>query len=142
MHKPLLTLSLLALAIQAHAGPIRPVVTATPEAGRYTSAQNVKLNVGSPSTVVYFTTDGSLPSKSSPRYQGEAIQVVDRTSTGNDMLIRTLTYDANGNGARHTFAYLIKGDNTAPVVTASVPAGSYPVEQSITLSVTDDQDKA
>ena len=48
MHKPLLTLSLLALAIQAHAGPIRPVVTATPEAGRYTAVQNVKLNVGSP----------------------------------------------------------------------------------------------
>lgn len=142
MHKPLLTLSLLALAIQAHAGSIRPVVTATPEAGRYTAVQNVKLNVGSPSSVVYFTTDGSLPSKRSPRYQGQAIQVIDRLPAGHDMLIRTLTYDANGNGARHTFAYLIKSDNQAPIVTASVAGGDYLVAQSITLSVTDDQDKA
>lgn len=76
MHKPLLTLSLLALAIQAHAGSNRPVVTATPEAGRYTSAQSVTLNPGTPSAVVYFTTDGSLPSKSSPRYQGQTMVTV------------------------------------------------------------------
>jgi hypothetical protein len=46
---------------------IAPITTASPEGGTYTSAQSVTLTANKPATI-YYTTDGSTPTTSSPVY--------------------------------------------------------------------------
>ncbi len=63
-----------------------------------------------------------------------------------DLRIRTLAVDASGNAVRNTFDYAIEaqsgGDTVAPQASTSPAAGTYSTAQQVTLSVTDETDKA
>ena len=150
MNKWLLTMGLVGAAGQVFAAvdATPPTVTASPKSGTYSIAQSIKLaikdNVDA-APVVYYTTDGTLPNKKSAIYKSQPINATDVKKSGTDLYVKTLAYDARGNVVRNTFSYKIisaTADVTAPVVTASVKAGSYTSAQNITLSVKDDTDTA
>jgi len=111
-----------------------PVVTATPAGGSYTSAQTVVLKCndggGSGCKAIYYTTDGSEPTTSSPEYT--AALAVDANT-----VIKFLAEDNAGNvSAVKTETYVI--DGVAPVTTASPAGGLYKTAQTVTLACTDD----
>jgi alpha-tubulin suppressor-like RCC1 family protein/chitodextrinase len=105
---------------------IAPVVTSSVAGGGYNAAQAVTLSANEAATI-YYTLDGTIPTAVSTVYTAP---IVISTST-------TLKYfgmDAVGNtSVVQTQNYVI--DSVAPVVTSSVPGGSYSTIQSVTLSV-------
>jgi Glycosidases len=123
-----------------------PVVTPSKPAGKYSGSQSITLSVKDESDtapVIYYTTDGSAPGKSSPVYQsGTAIKAL-ASSADVDLRIRTLAMDSQGNWRRQVFDYAIQdADTTAPVATSSLAAGTYYSAQTLTLAITDDKDSA
>ena len=50
--------------------PLAPMPTFSPTAGAYTAAQSVTILDDSSSAVIYYTTDGTMPTTSSSRYSG------------------------------------------------------------------------
>jgi hypothetical protein len=50
--------------------PVLPSPTFAPAAGTYTSTQSVTISDVTPGTTIYYTTDGTLPTTSSPVYSG------------------------------------------------------------------------
>jgi hypothetical protein len=66
-----------------------PATTTTPAAGSYLGAQSVTLSADKPSTI-YYTTDGSTPSTSSPQYNGPIPLAASKT-------IKFFAIDAAGN---------------------------------------------
>lgn len=148
MKKWILTVGALGLATQVQAADSSaPVVKASVPNGTYAEAKNVTLTITDSSDKtpkLYYTTDKSLPGTNSPVYTaGKVFQVTDK-GTGIDLRIRTLAVDKSGNKVRNTFQYSIepKADKVKPVVTPSKAAGSYKGDQSITLAVSDNSDKA
>ncbi len=123
-----------------------PVVTPSKPAGKYSGSQSITLSVKDESDaapVIYYTTDGTAPNKSSPVYKsGTAIKAL-ASSAAVDLRIRTLAMDSQGNWRRQVFDYDIQdADTTAPVATSSLAAGTYYSAQTLTLSITDDKDSA
>ena len=118
-----------------------PVVTPSVAAGSYSSAQSVKLTVTDDTDAapkLYYTTDGTTPTSSSAAYTAGAAIAISKSAT-----LQVLAVDATGNSKVYSYAYVIKSaDTTAPVVTASVAAGTYAAAQSVTLTVSDDTDSA
>ena len=118
-----------------------PVVTPSVAAGAYSSAQSVKLTVTDDTDAapkLYYTTDGTTPTSSSAAYTAGAAIAISKSAT-----LQVLAVDATGNSKVYSYAYVIKSaDTTAPVVTASVAAGTYAAAQSVTLTVSDDTDSA
>lgn len=147
MNKWILTVGALGLTAQAYAADDTvPVISASVKSGTYTAVQNIILSAKDDtdkSPVLYYTTDGKVATLASKKYAGESIQAKDSKSGNNiDLKIRTLAVDNAGNWSRSDFAYRIMQDSVKPVVTPSLAAGSYDGEQSITLKVTDNSDKA
>ena len=117
-----------------------PVVTPSKAAGSYTTAQSVTLAVKDDvdsAPVIYYTTDGTTPLKSSSKYSSGTKLAISKNTT-----LRTLAMDAQGNWQRQIFKYVIGSDTTAPVAATSPAAGTYTSAQSVTLSVTDAVDTA
>lgn len=123
-----------------------PVVTPSKPAGKYNGVQNITLSVKDESDkapVIYYTTDGSTPSKNSPVYRSGSAISAQPGSKSVDLRIRTLAMDSQGNWRRQVFDYdIADGDTTAPVATASLAAGTYYSAQSLTLTISDDKDPA
>lgn len=91
--------------------PQAPVVTASPEAGSYTSPQIVQLSITDnkdTAPFLYYTTDGSQPQEvASQLYKaGTPISITDLGKEV-DMTIKTLAVDASGNKANNSFSYSI-----------------------------------
>ena len=126
----------------AAADTIAPTVTATVPSGEYTSAKQVQLKVKDNSDTapkVYYTLNGDAPTTASTLYTaGKVFNAVDK-GVSRDLYIRTLAVDKSGNARRQTYVYYI---TSAPTVTVSKTPGTYTTAQSVTLSVTDDTDKA
>lgn len=123
-----------------------PVVTPSKLAGSYNGTQSITLSVKDESDkapVVYYTTDGSTPSKSSLLYKAGSVISAKATSAAVDLPLRTLAMDSQGNWRRQAFNYVIAdADTSAPVTVASLAAGSYTGTQSVSLTITDDKDTA
>ena len=88
-----------------------PLVRASVATGVYLQEQSVTLSVRDnkdKAPALYYTTDGSRPSKKSKRYTGETIVAKDVKASGIDLYIKTVAYDASGNEFRRIFGYEIK----------------------------------
>ena len=73
---PLATASVTSTAfdvIQPGSPVAEPIIS--PPTGTYTSPQTVMIADATPGTVIYYTTDGTTPSRSSPTYSGTPITV-------------------------------------------------------------------
>ena len=106
------------VALAARADTTAPVVTSSLKSGSYNSEQTITLSVRDnkdKSPTLYYTTDGTVPSKASKVYAGETIVARDVKSKGVDLYIRTLAVDASGNQSRHQFSYEIHADSAKKV---------------------------
>ncbi|MDN3638597.1 alpha-amylase family glycosyl hydrolase [Simiduia curdlanivorans] len=97
--------------VQAVAGAdtLAPTVTANPSAGSYAASQAISLSVADNQDLapaVYYTLDGSQPTPSSSRYNGEAIVASD-INGDIDLMLKTLAVDASGNENVQVFNYRI-----------------------------------
>jgi hypothetical protein len=102
-----------------------PAVTALPPGGSYNTAQSVTLTADEAATI-YYTTDGTIPTTSSPVYSTPFL--ASDTTT-----LRFYGVDVLGNaGVIATEEYTI--DMVAPTVTASPAGGTYSSAQSVILS--------
>ena len=93
--------------------------TFSPAGGTYTSAQTVTISDTTTGATIYYTTDGSMPTTSSPQYSGTPIQV-STTETLN--AIAALGSDTS---TVATAAYTI---NVGPSFTGTVMSGTLPVD--------------
>ena len=113
-----------------------PKVTPNLPAGNYATTQAVTLQVSDDvdsSPQIYYTTNGTLPTKNSARYQTGSTLSISKTTT-----LRTLAMDAQGHWQRQIFKYVIgAADTVAPVTTPTPAAGTYAQAQEVTLAVTD-----
>jgi hypothetical protein len=107
---------------------VAPVVTASPAAGTYTSAQTVTLSTEAGATI-YYTTNGTTPTTASTVYTGP-ISISSTTS------LQFIGKDAVGNVSTPVAAtYTINiPDTTAPVLTIT-PAATFTNTQTVTMSV-------
>lgn len=141
MNKWIVTTGLLCLASQALACPGPSTVTASVPPGTYDKALKVRLAVDGDqaSSKIYYTRDGSTPTTSSTLYKtGQTFTVVDQGKT-RDFFLRTRVINANGWQRTQSFSYYIQ---SAPVVTPSLPPGTYGHDLKLNLSAKDDTDPA
>lgn len=114
-----------------------PVVTIIPSGGSFTTTQQVTLTANETATI-YYTLNGDTPTVNSTVYTGAI--TVSATQT-----IKVIAKDTTGNisspvSATFTKTVVDPGDTTAPVITASVPAGTYTSVQSVTLTANETAD--
>ena len=124
-----------------------PVVTPSVAAGSYSTAQTFTLAVRDDvdaAPVIYYTTDGTLPSKSSARYVAGTKLTANATSKSIDLRLRTLAMDAQSHWQRQVFDYRIatSTDTTAPIASATPAPGTYESAQSVKLAISDAVDTA
>lgn len=82
-------------------------VTATPEAGDYSSAQTVKLSTPTSGVKLYYTTDGSKPTSSSKLYTAQGIKLTEKTT------LRVLAKKSGWSNKYYTFEYNIGSSSAA-----------------------------
>ena len=106
-----------------------PVVTATPVGGQYVVGQAITLAANEAATI-YYTTDGTTPTKGSTAYTGPI-------TLNSALTLRYIAVDTAGNASVPVQqVYTVPAvDVTAPVVTATPVGGRYNVGQAITLAV-------
>ncbi len=112
-----------------------PTTTASPAGGTYASAQSVTLTCNDGSGLgcykIYYTTDGTTPTTSSPVYSSP-INLSVTTA------LKFFAKDLAGNSETvQTQIYIIGADTTPPTTTASPAGGTYDSAQSVTLTCTD-----
>ena len=114
---------------------ITPVTTPSPPGGTYSTAQSVTLTcndgTGSGCDKIYYTTDGTTPTTSSPVYSSPI-------SISVDTMLKFFARDLAGNNeSMKTQIYTI--DTIAPVTTASPPGGywNYNTTVQVSLSCSD-----
>jgi hypothetical protein len=110
-----------------------PITTASPAGGFYGASQSVTLTCTDPQgpgcASIYYTTDGSTPTTSSPVYSSPI--PISAAAT-----LKYFARDAAGvNETVKTQVYTI--DTVPPTTTASPAGGSYNTSQSVTLTSTD-----
>ena len=108
----------------------KPKVTAQPAGGTFLNAQSVTLTTDVPATI-YFTTDNSLPTASSPRYS-TLINIASNTtlkffaidSYGNQSDIQTETYTVQSVGMTAGNINVVQGEMRQTSVTLT-SVGSF-----------------
>jgi N-acetylneuraminic acid mutarotase len=106
------------------------MVTATPTlslaSGTYTTAQTVTISDSTPGAVIYYTTDGSVPTPSSTKYIGP----ITVSSTQTIRAIATAANYVNSAVASATYSIQL----TAATPAFSPAAGTYTTAQTVTMS--------
>jgi glycosidase len=112
--------------------PAVPVVRASPRGRIYNAPQTVSLESSNSDDVIYYTTDGSIPTTSSTRYtapitvsQSLTIHAIGVNSAGELGQVRTFVYTIDPNA-----------DLEPARITASVPHGTYQEPQNIVFTIT------
>jgi hypothetical protein len=95
----------------------------TPAPGNYPAAQSVTMNDATVGAVIYYTTDGSVPSTGSLKYSGPVRVSADETLAA--IAVASGQYSAVGSGA-YQIAAALPGFMPA--------AGTYPGVQSVTIT--------
>ena len=94
-----------------------PVVTASPRASTYKTAQNITLSIEDnedSAPKLYYTLDGSTPSTNDLLYtSGTVIKAEDIKTSGFDRLIKTLAVDADNNQSTASFEYTIDPNSSS-----------------------------
>lgn len=107
---------------------VSPVVSASPAAGAFGGPQAVTLAADdATATTIYYTTDGTTPTTSSPVF-------IDPIDVSQTTTIEFFGVDAAGNASSITTATFTI-DTTPPVIAASPGGGSYFEAQAVTLSM-------
>jgi minor extracellular protease Epr len=122
-----------ATPVQAPTAPATP--TASILAGNYTSAQTVSLKDSTSSVSIYYTLDGTTPTKASNLYSSpitisssKTLKAVAIDSTGNFSGVLSVSYVISNTVVTPTVPL-----TTIPKLIASIPAGSYKTPLIITL---------
>ena len=108
--------------------PVTPAATPTlsPASGTYTTAQTVTISDSTPGAVIYYTTDGSVPTPSSTKY------------TGPITVSSTETINAIATAANYVSSAVASGMYTIQLTAAtpafSPAAGTYTTAQTVTIS--------
>ncbi|MDQ0078975.1 chitobiase/beta-hexosaminidase C-terminal domain-containing protein [Arthrobacter oryzae] len=107
-----------------------PLVTASAAGGDYVQGQSVRLTADE-TAAVFYSTDGSTPTTSSPRYS-KPIALAGNTT------LRYIGRDLAGNTSRpeqqvYVVPVIPVRDSTAPGVEATPATGAYTVGQSVAL---------
>jgi hypothetical protein len=101
----------------------------SPVAGTYTSTQTVTIGTATPSATIYYTTNGTTPTTSSPVYSGPI------TISATETLAAIAVATGNSSSAVGSATYTIDlSQASAP--TFSLAPGTYTSSQVVTLSVT------
>ena len=103
--------------------------TFSPAAGNYTSAQTVTINSVTPGVPIYYTTNGSTPTSSSPVYGGPI-------SVSSSETIKAFAAETGFTSSAVTSAAYTINLAAAATPTFSPVAGTYTSPQSVTLSST------
>jgi len=103
--------------------------TFSPAAGNYTSAQTVTINSVTPGATIYYTTNGSTPTSSSPVYGGPI-------SVSSSETIKAFAAETGFTSSAVTSAAYTINLAAAATPTFSPVAGTYTSPQSVTLSST------
>ena len=99
----------------------------SPVGGTYTSAQSVKITSATSGATIYYTTNGTAPTKSSTQYTGPV--TVSSSMTLEALASASGFFDSNVASASYTIS-----SQVAATPTFSPAAGTYTSAQSVTLS--------
>ncbi|HRZ07714.1 MAG TPA: alpha-amylase family glycosyl hydrolase [Candidatus Competibacteraceae bacterium] len=115
--------------------PRIPVITASPAARTYLTPQQVDLEGTNRDDVIYYTTDGTTPTLSSPVYAAP-IEVAQSTT-----LMAFGVNSAGDMGVISTFRYTIdpNADLERPTITASITDGTYENPISVVFTLRDNR---
>ncbi len=100
----------------------------SPAGGTYTSAQTVTISTTTPSATIYYTTNGSTPTTSSPVYAGAI--TVSATETVNAIAVASGSSPSTPGSA----SYIINSQQTVTAPTFSPAGGTYTSAQTVTLT--------
>jgi hypothetical protein len=116
-------------------GPSTPPASSTaatpvigPNAGTYTSAQNVTINDSTSGATIYYTTDGTTPTSSSPVYSGSF--VVSGTTTVQAIAVAS----GYSNSAVASATYTVSAAKTVATPSFSLASGSYTTSVNVAIS--------
>ena len=106
--------------------PVTATPTLSPASGTYTTAQTVTISDSTPGAVIYYTTDGSVPTPSSMKYIGP----ITVSSTETIKAIATAVNYVNSAVASAMYTIQL----TAAMPAFSPAAGTYTTAQTVTIS--------
>ena len=106
--------------------PVVPAPTFSLPPGVYNAAQSVQLSDATQGAAVFFTTDGTVPNVSSPRYTGPIAVAASET------IKAIAAFSSDPVSPVASAAYTIRSPAATPVF--SVPSGTYSSEQSVLLT--------
>lgn len=110
--------------------PVEVVATPAiiPPGGVFTGTQLVTISVSTPNAEIHYTTDGSTPTASSPRYTGR----IDVTASRTVKALAIRSGMADSDVAQATYSIEAVGTVSTPVI--NPPGGTFYVPQTVTLA--------
>lgn len=114
--------------------PAVPVISIDPPAGKYKVTQTIELKSSNSSDKIYYTKDGSTPTKTSALYSSPI------TVSSGKIVIKAIGVNQNGEtGQVATFEYVVDPniDDEKPSINASIPSGQSETAVAVKFTVKD-----